>query len=209
MGRSEMPIFRRHPDLLRRFRDGERDALETVYRAYVGKIEDIARFGFRVPGTAIVAAGLARRPEELADLVQEVFVKAFAEKARRSFDGEREYGPFLNAITRNVAIDWARRRGREIPTPWHELDDARLDPVSEAETAPEAWTDEPTLAVVRGYLASLDGELRRLHEARYQRGLSQRDAAEALGIGRQVVRTLEARLREGLRQALAAAEKRP
>jgi RNA polymerase sigma factor (sigma-70 family) len=201
-----MPIFGRNPGLLGRFQDGDREALETVYRTYVAKIEDIGRFGFRVPGTAAFAPGLARRPEDLADFVQEVFVKAFAEKARRSFDGKREYGPFLNAIARNVGIDWARRRGREVPTPWHELDDARLEPVAAPESGGETWGDEPTIAVVKRYLATLDGDLRRVHDARFGRGLSQRDAAAELGIGRQVLRTLENRLRDGLRRELAAAE---
>jgi DNA-directed RNA polymerase specialized sigma24 family protein len=50
----------------------------------------------------------------------------------------------------------------------------------------------------------LSPELKKVHEAMYVQGLSQREAAAALGLGRQVVRTLESRLREGLRAALEA-----
>jgi RNA polymerase sigma-70 factor (ECF subfamily) len=196
-----MPIFRGQPRLLQRFREGDRAALETVYRAYVDKITSIARFGFRLPAAGLTAPGLAHRPDEVADLVQEVFLKAFARKVRQSFDGERPYGPFLYAIARNVAVDWARQRGREIPTPWRDLPegDAELTP-DEAGDAP--WADDATMALVRRYVASLDPELREVHRVRYEEGLSQRDAAERLGIGRQVLRTREARLREGLRREL-------
>ena len=70
----------------------------------------------------------------------------------------------------------------------------------EAETdrvAAHAWTDSETIAVVDHYLASLDEQSRRIHDALYVQGLSQREAAELLGLGRQVVRTQEAKLAAG------------
>jgi RNA polymerase sigma-70 factor (ECF subfamily) len=200
-----MPIFRGQPRLLQRFREGERGALEVVYGAYVDKVTNIARFGFRSAQSGLAVPGLAQRPDEVADLVQEVFLKAFAPKARRSFDGDRTYGPYLYAIARNVAIDWARRRGRELPTPWSDLAESAAD--LEPEEAGDApWADEATMALVVRYLASLDDELKSVHSARYEEGLSQREAAERLKIGRQVLRTREARLREGLRRELAKLE---
>ena len=44
------------------------------------------------------------------DLVRETFVRAFAEKARSSFDGLRPYRPFLLRITKNLMIDRFRSR---------------------------------------------------------------------------------------------------
>jgi DNA-directed RNA polymerase specialized sigma24 family protein len=58
------------------------------------------------------------------------------------------------------------------------------------------------MAVVGRYLSLLPADLQRVHDALFVQGLSQRDAAIALGLGRQVVRTLASRLREGLRSAL-------
>ncbi len=46
-----MSVFRGRPDLLARFRVGDRDALETVYRAYVGKVSEIVANGFRIAAT--------------------------------------------------------------------------------------------------------------------------------------------------------------
>jgi ABC-type Fe3+ transport system permease subunit len=42
----------------------------------------------------------SRAAADVEDLVQEIFVKAFSDKARLSFDGLRDYGPFLFTIAR-------------------------------------------------------------------------------------------------------------
>jgi RNA polymerase sigma-70 factor (ECF subfamily) len=135
----------------------------------------------------------------LADVVQEVFVKAFAPEARRRFDASRPYEPYLAQIARNVAIDHWRQWRRHVPL------EQVIDQLSLEADPPDArdWTDAETIAVVERYIASLDDESRRVHEALYVKGLSQREAAEALGLGRQVIRTREAKLRSGLRRALS------
>ena len=52
-------------------------------------------------------------PEEQAlDLVQEVFLRAFDERARLGYDGLRPYRPYLLRIAKNLRIDTARRDGR-------------------------------------------------------------------------------------------------
>ena len=61
------------------------------------------------------------------------------------------------------------------------------------------------VSVVDRHVASLAGDERRIHDALYVRGLSQREAAAQLGIGRQVIRTVEAHLRAELRRELVQA----
>jgi RNA polymerase sigma-70 factor, ECF subfamily len=197
-----MPIFRGNPELLRRFRDGDRDALETVYRAYVDKIANVVRFGFRLPGGAGSVSGLGFSADETADLVQEVFARSFAAGARAAYDGVREYGAYLYAIARNAVVDRARRTRRELPTSWRELERFR-DEELEPNDARSPWSDEETIAVVRDYLAALSDDLKRVHQARYVEGASQREAADRLGISRQNLRTLEGKLRDGLRAKLS------
>jgi DNA-directed RNA polymerase specialized sigma24 family protein len=58
------------------------------------------------------------------------------------------------------------------------------------------------MAVVERFLRELAPELKAVHEKRYTLGLSQAEAAAALGITRQRLRTAEARLRDGLARAL-------
>src|SRR5262252_2063902 len=130
-----MTVFRGRADLLARFRAGDREALETVYRAYVDKVSDLVAHGFRIAATGGAVAGLGRRPADLADTVQEIFLKAFSRGARLSFDGARDFGPYIATIARNVMIDRARRAGRELLLPEAELDmaatPAASDPFSE------------------------------------------------------------------------------
>jgi RNA polymerase sigma factor (sigma-70 family) len=197
-----MPIFRGKPELLRGFRAGDRAALEIVYRAYVDKVTKVIRFGFKLREGDASIPGLRVNPVETADLVQEIFVKAFAVPAREAFDGLREYGPYLYAVARNVLADWGRRSGRELPTETDRLQQAGDDAWVPDDDELGPWADPDTIALVRRYLDGLDPELQRVHQARFVTGLSQRDAADQLGIGRQTLRTLEGRLRAGLEREL-------
>ena len=197
-----MPVFRDRAELLRRFRAGDPPALEEVYWAYVGKIEGIVRHGVAVPGTGGRVGGSGRHRADLADLVQEIFIRAFAPPARQAYDGLRDYGPYLFTVARHVVIDWGRRQGREIPTL-----DVDLEGLVEAPGPPlpeEAAAGD--LDIVRRYLDQLSAELRAVHQVRYEQGLSQREAADRLGVSRQQLRTLEDHLRTGLRRALKRSE---
>ena len=182
-------------DVLQRFRDGEQSALDAVYRTYVDSVaRNVAGTVRRCCNWRVVAA-------DLPDLVQEVFARAFDPKARWAFDGVRQYGAYLNQIARNVVVDHLRRRQKQVVPflgPFLEEVSARPSPHDEA----DELADPETVERVHLYVAGLPADLRQVYEALYVQGLSQRDVAAALGRGRQVVRTLEARLREGLRFAL-------
>lgn len=195
-----MPSLRTNRSLLEGFRAGSAKALETVYWEYVRKVERLLSGGFEISGQGTRVGGACHQADERADLVQEVFARAFSEKARRAYDGLRDYGPYLYAIARNVLVDWARARGREIPASWMALE-AAIE-VTPRQTDLEPWAAPAIMKVVEEYLAALPQELRDLHRLRYEEGLSQAQAAERLGVGRQTVRTLERRLREGLATAL-------
>ncbi len=188
-----MPLLSKDPALLKRFRRGEPRALEEVYWAYVDRVERAVRFGF-----ASSSIAKARVPgghaDEIADLVQETFARAFTERARMSYDGLREYGPFLVTIARNLLVDRARKSGREIPL--NTFDGMELD--VPGPIADEPVADDRTLKATHEYLAALPADLRAVHEQRYVECVSQEEAARRLGLSRQNVRTLEQRLREGL-----------
>ena len=199
-----MPIFQDSPALLRPFRAGDRTACERVYWFYVGSVETIA-WAAVTRDAGSPHRSQARRAE-VADLVQEVFFKAFGERARLGYDGLRPYAPYLYAIARNVLVDWARARGREIPTEDGDLE-AALHDVHEPGAHPYATPDR--VKVVERFIRSLPDDLRAIHEKRYVAGLSQRDAADALGLSRQTVRTLEAHLHRKMEEALRELELEP
>ena len=196
-----MTVFAEHPALVIAFRRGDRAALETVYWWYVAGVERVVRFGFRLgqrdDGVPLSVPGAER--DAVADLVQEVFARAFSERARLAYDGLRPYGPYLLQIARNLLVDRARRSARELP-----LDDQELERAFEHERdEPADWADAGTMAATQAYLATLSPELRDVHEQRFVFGRSQRDAAAALGISRQQLRTREDKLFDGLRRTLA------
>jgi RNA polymerase sigma-70 factor (ECF subfamily) len=180
--------------LLDAFRAGERSALESVYRHYVGAVVAVLRGGVALSGGGRVPGAPA---DVVSDLVQETFIRAFSERARLAYDGLRDYQPYLLTIARNLLIDWARTQGRtlELPEDLGELP---------AETP---LASARHLGVAEAYIASLSGELRQAHEQRYVLGRTQEEAARALGVSRHHVRTLERHLQQGLRRAIARSEK--
>jgi RNA polymerase sigma factor (sigma-70 family) len=194
-------VFAGKPELLVRFRQGDSSALETVYWAYVERVTRIVQ---AVAKTSIAATGerVWFGRTELGDLVQEVFVRAFSPESRRRYDGDRPYGPYLGQIARNVVADHWRLSLRHVVLDVTPLLDALSVETEAMGRAPQHWADQETIAVVERYLASLEPDVRRVHEALYVQGLSQREAAAALGLGRQAVRGIEARLRAGLRREL-------
>lgn len=182
--------FSESPEFLQGFKAGERPCLEKVYFAYVDEVEMYVRRFLASYGR------MGRARPDVGDLVQEAFVRAFGEKGRQAFDGARDYGPFLGALTRNMMIDWARKHGRELPT--EDLDEfPGSAPPSERE-----WADPVTMTEVNAYLGELSAELRQVHDFRYVQSRSQDETCSALGISRQSLRTREKHLRDGLRRRL-------
>jgi RNA polymerase sigma-70 factor (ECF subfamily) len=193
-------LFVDKPELLRAFRAGERDALTAVYWGYVDAVAQVVRHGARLTADAAVS-GAPRG--DWADLVQETFSRAFSERARLAYDGLRPYRPYLLTICRNLLADHARKRGRELPS---DFDGEALEAAAgSSEDAGEALPPAQ-LAVVERYLAGLDARLAGVYQQRYITGATQEEAARALGLTRQRVRTLEDKLRRGLRRALAKSE---
>ena len=191
-------------ELLDGFRAGERTALSRVYEAYAREVELVARRGFvtgmqaehRVPGASA---------EDVRDLVQETFVRAFAPKARASYDGLRPYRPYLLRILKNLMIDRARASNREAlegATGVGDIDAAidrnevlQLDAPMPAD---EALRWKRLREAYHEYREEMDDEELELVRLRYEDGLSQRDAADAMGATRRRVRTVEDRIRSGL-----------
>jgi RNA polymerase sigma-70 factor, ECF subfamily len=196
-----MPIFRENPELLPRFRAGDRQALAQVYDAYVERVGRFLRNGFQLRREDGKPGGHVRvDPQDLLDLAHEVFVKAFSPSGLVGYDGVRAYEPYLLMIARNTMIDWVRRRGRGGSPANHDLE-SLPDAITE-EVVP--WEDPEVVRRVDKYLAGISGDLAVVHRYRYVQGLSQEAAAHAIGTTRHHVRTIEEQLRRGLAKALEA-----
>ena len=186
--------------LLDSFRAGTTDALSRIYNELVDDVFKLAALGFTTANGAIRGE---RDPDEQRAVVQEVFVRAFSEAARLAYDGIRPYRPYLLTIARNVMIDRARTRSKELAR----TTEVDVDSII-ADDAPIPGDVEESVELQRQrtraakYLVTLDAELRAFVHARFERELSQADTAAELGITRRRVRTLEARVTKGLRRFL-------
>jgi RNA polymerase sigma factor (sigma-70 family) len=184
--------------LLRGFREGRTDALTEVYRRHAGEVTQQLRYGF-----SFQAAGRHHRFVgcRSAFELHETFRRAFEPGARERYDGLRPYGPYLRAIARNVVLRGFRAREVQFPEVKGdgEVGSAAIEIVDEGSPTPEQQVGRAQLrAVVQRFLDTLPAPDRRLLELRFVEGKSQRDAAELLGLGRQVIRGRETKLREQL-----------
>jgi RNA polymerase sigma factor (sigma-70 family) len=204
-------VFRDKPELLLAFRRGERAALEAVYKAYVDDVALLLRLGFVTGDDAKARVPGLRDRQLLLDALQEVFARAFQERARLSYDGLRPYRPFLLRIARNLRIDQLRTDGRERPLSTlgagAEIDiDALIerDQPLDAASSPQAEREWQTLAErTQRYVEELDGEARTFVQLRFVDERSQEEVAALMGVSRRHVRTLEERIKAGLRRFLA------
>ena len=80
-----------------RFRDGDADAVRSVYREY-------GRLVYAVAHKVLGDRSLAE------DATQQTFVQAW--KAAATYDPSRDLGPWLATIARRAAIDVHRRESR-------------------------------------------------------------------------------------------------
>jgi RNA polymerase sigma-70 factor (ECF subfamily) len=118
--------------------------------------------------------------------VHEVFFKIMTkEEARTSFSGDN-LEAWVHTVARNHAIDFARRRKREVPT----------EVVGDERTGvgnPEK--DALTRQLVAKFLARLPENLAQVFELRFVQQRSQRDAASELGMPRTTLAYHEDRIR--------------
>jgi DNA-directed RNA polymerase specialized sigma24 family protein len=102
-----------------------------------------------------------------------------------------------------VVVDWLRRAGRE-RSDGRSLE-ALLDAAPVDPSADDLFPAE-LVRITASYVQSLSPELKSVHERRFIDAEAQRSAAEALGMSRQNLRTLERKLVDGLRRELKKAD---
>jgi RNA polymerase sigma-70 factor (ECF subfamily) len=187
--------------LLAGFRRGDRAALAEVYRQHAPEVAAFLRAGFTFTASERwIRFGGFESAFDLQDALHETFRRAFEPGARLGYDGLREYAPYLLTIARNVVLRTFRLRENLFSTPGELEGGPYAEPVmAEAPPSPEArLLTEQARALVRAFLDRQTDVDRQLLSLRFVEGLSQRDVADRLGIGRQRIRTREAALRSKL-----------
>src|SRR6476469_8621618 len=154
-------------ELIRRTGDGDRNALEVLYR----------RYSRPVFGLALRRLGDRGRAE---DAVQETFASIW--RAARSYKPERGPGaPWLYAVARNAIVARARSR-TDIPAEIPDEPSQDAGPADQAEQVYDAWRNHRELE-------ELPEREREVIGLAYWSGLSQSEVAEFLGIPLGTVKT--------------------
>ncbi len=208
----------KNPRLLEAFKRGDRAAMETIYGHYVGGVTAFLRKGFTFrSGRGHCYFKGVQDPSDLKAGVQEVFRRAFEDKARQSYNGINSFSNWVLAIGRNMIIN--QFRNREIAfsdyiSPTDErghltiLDDEITEEFSgvlygEKMQAQDVRVEEDELKeLVTKFMGELTDHDRQLLVLRFVEGKGQEETADLLRSTRMKVRTSEAKLRTRLRAFL-------
>jgi RNA polymerase sigma-70 factor (ECF subfamily) len=145
-------------ELVRRARDGDRQALETL----------IARYDRYVFGVALLTLG--DRPAA-QDAAQEALIKAM--RGLKGFKGESAFQTWLYRVTVNTCRDMMRWEGRRRETP---LEDA--PPIATVDGPLQATLDDERRQAVWKGVQGLEPALREVVVLRYYLGMSGAEIAE-------------------------------
>lgn len=190
------------------FRRGERTALLAVYQHYAPAIAAVMRHGFtfQSQGRRCRFHG-TRSGFDLEDRLQEVFARAFTERARLAYDGLSSYEAYLRTIAKHLVIDDFRKKERalvEYSIEAPELDEAqRPEPASEPFTGHWVPTGNPAEDFARAELVGLLGEFEatlgprelQVYRLRYVEELEHHDICGRTGLSASKVKTSELRIR--------------
>jgi RNA polymerase sigma-70 factor (ECF subfamily) len=171
-----MSLLIERRELLDRFKRGERQALEEVYRHYVPDVAAFLQrgFTFQSAGRPLRFSGYAQ-PFDLDNALQETFLRAFKESARLGYDGLHPYKSYLFAIARNLVLDEFRNREVAMSPFIDRLDVSGPVEVGDGnDAAPSAAVSDAPSAGVSAEQEFLRNELGRLY-ATFVARLDERD----------------------------------
>jgi RNA polymerase sigma-70 factor (ECF subfamily) len=177
-----------------------RELAEWVVRAAQGETPAFSELYRRTrPLVARLTASFAPLdPDEVEDVIQETYVRAF--KALPRLKEPAAFEAWLLSIARNRARTRLERKGN-----MRRLDEEVADPRPEAVAlVPEALQLERDMAVVRQLIDELpEGEEKKTVHLFYVEGqLSAREIAEKLGVGKSAVTMRLERFRARIKQEL-------
>ena len=201
-----MTLFLDSRPLLDAYRQGERHAFAAVYERYVSEVVTVLRHGFSFESHG--KRGRFRGFSDLLELesfTQDVFLRAFSERARLGYDGLRPFAPYLLQIARNLVIDELRRRRSALERAVGPLeDDGDVDEATAVnDTSMDDQIDlERARRLVAEYVATCSDPEKSYIEARFVQENTQLAAARSLSISRMRARVLERKILNGLQRHL-------
>jgi RNA polymerase sigma factor (sigma-70 family) len=163
-----------------RFRRGDKDVIEAIYRQ---TFETVRRAAGRV----------LREPADRDGVVQQVYTELCSSRRLRDSYAGGDLGAWLAAMARHRAIDFARREQRltdlsAVP------EDPGPDPLADFRRELQQYADR------------LDGPRRQVLELRFIAGMTQVEAAAHLQMPRSTLEDWEREIKQGLARHLLGDE---
>lgn len=174
--------------ILARAKRGELDAFEELVRRYEKRVYAVA---LRSSGS----------PEDAADIVQEVFLRAW--RSIESFRGDSGFSTWLFRITMNLCVDFARHKQAQPQTQSMVDEEENERPMPDTAPTPEEHLENRELGrELAAALEEISEEHRRIVLLRDVSGMSYTEIAEVLEISEGTVKSRLSRARIALRKVL-------
>jgi len=162
-------------------------AFRTIIKTYNQRLYRIAR-------------GILRNDAEAEDVVQEAYVRAFANLA--TFRGDSSLATWLSRIVINEALGRLRKRRRTVAMPENPEAQIIRFPLNPSDDPERTMAQRQILALVERATDSLPDIYRMVFVARVIEGLSMEETADLLGVRPETDKTRLHRGRSLLRKAL-------
>ena len=174
--------------ILARAKRGELDAFEELVRRYEKRVYAVA---LRSSGS----------PEDAADIVQVVFLRAW--RSIESFRGDSGFSTWLFRITMNMCVDFARHKHAQPRTQSMVDEEENERPMPDTAPTPEEHLENRELGrELAAALEEISEEHRRIVLLRDVSGMSYTEIAEVLEISEGTVKSRLSRARIALRKVL-------
>lgn len=153
---------------------------------------------------AVVASRYFRRPEEIEEILQISFAKAFVELGGFRGVHERSFSSWLVRITTNACLDVLRSRKRHAERLNCDLSDAEAEALLELTAVDSARAENAVLDhdLIEKLMAQIPAADRALLHMLYTEEMSVADIADALGCSRSNVKVKAWRARAAVRKVL-------
>lgn len=166
-------------DLIDQFRAGDEAAVRAVHQRYAGAVRTVAR-------------SMMSEPELIAEVVQQTFIKAW--RSIDTFDGTRDFAPWIYTIARRTAIDVLRKE-KKPTTGDHE-------PEVEVAVSPISFERTWEILEVRKAIDELPESEREVVRMSHLLGLTHPQIAVKLGVPVGTVKSRSGRANKRLYAAL-------
>jgi RNA polymerase sigma-70 factor (ECF subfamily) len=173
--------------LVRRALAREADAFRIIIKTHNQRLYRIAR-------------GVVRNNAEAEDIVQEAYLRAFANLA--AFRGDASLATWLTRIVINEALGRLRKRKRNVPMPENLEAQIIRFPLNPSDDPERTMAQRQILGLVERATDSLPDVYRTVFVARVIEGLSMEETAALLSIKPETVKTRLHRARALVRKAL-------